>query len=57
MAEVLAQDPTVRAADIDLADAFDLAPSVAAAARWVDPALQHAAAVRARLTTHPDPEP
>jgi 3-carboxy-cis,cis-muconate cycloisomerase len=57
LAEVLAQDPTVRAADIDLADAFDLAPSVAAAARWVDPALQHAAAVRARLTTHPDPEP
>jgi 3-carboxy-cis,cis-muconate cycloisomerase len=56
LSEVLAQDPTVRATDVDLAGAFDLAPSVAAAARWVDPALRHAAAVQARIASHPDLE-
>jgi hypothetical protein len=30
---------------------FDLAPAVAAAARWVDPALRHAAAIRERLVS------
>jgi 3-carboxy-cis,cis-muconate cycloisomerase len=49
LAEVLARDPAVQDAGIDLTEAFDLAPAVAAAARWVDPALQHAAAVRERL--------
>ena len=49
LADVLARNPAVRDAGVDLADAFDLAPAVAAAARWVDPALQHAAAVHARL--------
>jgi len=51
LAEVLAQNQTVRETGIDLASAFDLAPSVAAAARWVDPALGHAARIRARLAT------
>nr|WP_294529524.1 adenylosuccinate lyase family protein [uncultured Rhodopila sp.] len=49
LADVLARDPAVQDAGVDLADAFDLAPAVAAAARWVDPALQHAAAIRERL--------
>jgi 3-carboxy-cis,cis-muconate cycloisomerase len=49
LAEVLARNQTVRDAEIDLTDAFDVAPAVAAAARWVDPALRHAAAVRERL--------
>jgi 3-carboxy-cis,cis-muconate cycloisomerase len=49
LAEVLARSQTVRDANIDLTDAFDIAPAVAAAARWVDPALRHAAAVRERL--------
>jgi hypothetical protein len=31
--------------------AFDLAPAVAAAARWVDPALRHAAAICERLVS------
>jgi 3-carboxy-cis,cis-muconate cycloisomerase len=49
LADVLARNPAVQDAGVDLADAFDLAPAVAAAARWVDPALQHAAAIRERL--------
>ena len=49
LADVLARTRAVRDAGVDLADAFDLAPAVAAAARWVDPALQHAAAIRERL--------
>ena len=51
LAEVLAQNPTSRDAGADLASAFDLAPAVAAAARWVDPALNHADALRARLAS------
>ena len=50
LAEVLAADQSVRDANVDLTDAFDLGPSVAAAARWVDPARHHSATVRARLT-------
>jgi 3-carboxy-cis,cis-muconate cycloisomerase len=49
LADVLAQDPTAREAGVDLAPAFDLAPAVAAAAQWVDPARHHADAIRARL--------
>jgi hypothetical protein len=41
----------IRSADVDLSGAFDLAPAVAAAARWVDPALRHAAAIRERLVS------
>jgi 3-carboxy-cis,cis-muconate cycloisomerase len=51
LADVLARTQAVRDAEVDLADAFDLAPAVAAAARWVDPALRHAAAVRGRLAS------
>jgi 3-carboxy-cis,cis-muconate cycloisomerase len=49
LAEVLAQDAAIRETGVDLAPAFDLAPAVAGAARWVDPALRHAEAIRARL--------
>ena len=49
LADALAQDPTARDAGVDLAAAFDLDPAVAAAARWVDPALNHANGIRARL--------
>lgn len=49
LAEVLAGDQTARTAGVDLGPAFDLAPAVAAAARWVDPALRHGAAIRERL--------
>jgi 3-carboxy-cis,cis-muconate cycloisomerase len=56
LAEVLAEDQTVRAANIDLSNAFDLTPSVTAAAGWVDPARRHAAAVRVRLTLQDHPE-
>ena len=49
LAEVLAQDPAARDSGVDLTPAFDLAPAVAGAARWVDPALRHAEAIRARL--------
>src|SRR4051812_6832455 len=49
LADVLARTPAVRDAGVNLTAAFDLAPAVAAAARWVDPALQHAASVRERL--------
>jgi 3-carboxy-cis,cis-muconate cycloisomerase len=49
LADVLARDPVARDAGVDLAPAFDLAPAVAAAARWVDPALRHADGVRVRL--------
>jgi len=55
LAEVLARDPAVQDSGIDLAKAFDLAPAVAAAARWVDPALQHAAAIRERLEQREEP--
>jgi 3-carboxy-cis,cis-muconate cycloisomerase len=50
LAEVLASDQ-------DLDDAFDLAPAVEAAARWVDPALRHADAVRLKLAANHHPEP
>ena len=49
LAEVLAQNPTSRDAGVDLAAAFDLDPAVAAAARWVEPAINHAYAIRARI--------
>ena len=55
LADVLAGDQAVRDACIDLRDAFDLAPAVAAAARWVEPALQHAAAIRQRLAAQAQP--
>ena len=55
LAEVLARDPAVQDSGIDLAKAFDLAPAVAAAARWVDPALQHAATIRERLEQREEP--
>ena len=55
LADVLVRDPTVQDSGVDLAEAFDLAPAVAAAARWVDPALQHAAAIRERLEQREDP--
>jgi 3-carboxy-cis,cis-muconate cycloisomerase len=51
LAEVLARTPAVQQSGIDLTGAFDLAPAVAAAARWVDPALRHAAAIRQKLAT------
>jgi 3-carboxy-cis,cis-muconate cycloisomerase len=57
LAEVLAENQAVREADVDLTSAFDLAPSVTAAARWVDPARRHAAAVRARLILQDHLEP
>jgi 3-carboxy-cis,cis-muconate cycloisomerase len=57
LTEVLAKDPVVRERNFDLSSAFDLTPSVTAAARWVDPALRHAAAIRARLTPQNRPEP
>jgi len=47
LADVLAENPTARGAGVDLTAAFDLAPAVAAAARWVDPALEHANGIRA----------
>jgi len=47
LADVLARTPP----DVDVTAAFDLAPAVAAAGRWVDPALRHAAAIRARLAS------
>jgi 3-carboxy-cis,cis-muconate cycloisomerase len=50
LAEVLAENPATGEPDVDLTGAFDLTPSVTAAARWVDPALRHAAEIRARLT-------
>jgi 3-carboxy-cis,cis-muconate cycloisomerase len=49
MREVLAADPAVQAAGVDLAPAFDLAPAIAAAGPWVDRAVAHAARVRALL--------
>jgi 3-carboxy-cis,cis-muconate cycloisomerase len=49
LADVLARNQAARDAAIDLTDAFDLAPAVAAAARWVDPALRHAGAISERL--------
>ncbi|MFL5257171.1 MAG: adenylosuccinate lyase family protein [Rhodopila sp.] len=50
--DVLSQEPAVRDCGVDLAPAFDLAPAVAAAAWWVDPALRQAAAVRERLSAN-----
>jgi 3-carboxy-cis,cis-muconate cycloisomerase len=49
LADVLARNQAVRDAGVDLTDAFNLAPAIEAAARWVDPALRHAAAVREGL--------
>jgi len=49
LAEVLAQDPAARDSGVALTPAFDIAPAVAGAERWVDPALRHAEAIRARL--------
>ena len=58
LADVLAQNPASRDAGVDLAGAFDLEPAVAAAARWVDPALRHADAIRRRLAPDDaDPQP
>lgn len=47
---VLERNPEARAADIDLAGAFDLAPAIAAAGPWVDRALSEAARVRKNLS-------
>jgi 3-carboxy-cis,cis-muconate cycloisomerase len=41
------------ARDVDLNSAFDLAPAVAAAARWVDPALKHAAQIVTKIQEVP----
>jgi 3-carboxy-cis,cis-muconate cycloisomerase len=49
LADALSRTQAVRDAGVDLTAAFDLAPAVAAAARWVDPALQHAASAREHL--------
>ena len=49
LAETLKKSPEAR--DVDLNSAFDLAPVVAAAARWVDPALHHAATIRQQIKT------
>ena len=46
---VLARDPAVMGAGIDLAASFDLAPAVAAAAAWVDRAVMEARAARGAL--------
>lgn len=47
--EVLAREPAIREAGVDLARGFDLGPAVAAAAGWVDGAVADAARVRAVL--------
>jgi 3-carboxy-cis,cis-muconate cycloisomerase len=49
LADVLHRDPTSRDAGVNLVAAFDIAPAVAAAARCVDAALQHARAIRQQL--------
>ncbi len=46
---VLARDPGVVSAAVDLAPAFDLEPAVAAASRWVDRAIAEARQVRSTL--------
>jgi 3-carboxy-cis,cis-muconate cycloisomerase len=46
---VLARDPAVTAAGIDLGPAFDLTPAVAAACPWMDRAVKQAVTVRAAL--------
>jgi 3-carboxy-cis,cis-muconate cycloisomerase len=51
LADVLAKDATARDSGVELAPAFDLAPAVTAAARWVDPAINHADRIRARLAS------
>jgi 3-carboxy-cis,cis-muconate cycloisomerase len=51
LADVLARTHAVRDTGIDLTGAFDLTPGVAAASRWVDPAIRHAAAIRERLAS------
>jgi 3-carboxy-cis,cis-muconate cycloisomerase len=48
---VLEGDTEVRAAGVDLAGAFDLAPAVEAAAAWVDRALREATRVRGLLSS------
>jgi 3-carboxy-cis,cis-muconate cycloisomerase len=56
LVDVLRQNPTSRDAGVDLAAAFDLAGAVAAASRWVDPALDHAHTIRQRLAAdHENP--
>ncbi|HKM64293.1 MAG TPA: adenylosuccinate lyase family protein [Acidisphaera sp.] len=47
---VLARDPRVSAAGVDLAVVFDLAPAVAAASPWIDRTTTDASRVRARLS-------
>jgi 3-carboxy-cis,cis-muconate cycloisomerase len=51
LADALAKDASARDAGVDLAPAFDLAPAVTAAAQWVDPAIDHADRIRARLAS------
>jgi 3-carboxy-cis,cis-muconate cycloisomerase len=53
LAEVLARSQAARDAGVDLTSAFDLAPAIAAAERWVDAALHHAATIRERLVSSP----
>jgi 3-carboxy-cis,cis-muconate cycloisomerase len=50
LADVLAANPTVQDAGVDLSSAFDLAPAVSAAAQWVGPALLHAGAISEHLS-------
>jgi hypothetical protein len=45
LSDVLTGDQTARDAGVDLTGAFDLTPAIAAAARWVNPALRHATAI------------
>jgi 3-carboxy-cis,cis-muconate cycloisomerase len=49
LADVLRQNPLSRDAGVDLAAAFNLAPAVAAASRWVDRALEYARTIGERL--------
>jgi 3-carboxy-cis,cis-muconate cycloisomerase len=51
--EVLARSQVARNTGVDLAPAFDLSPGLAAAARWVDAALRHAATIRERSASTP----
>jgi 3-carboxy-cis,cis-muconate cycloisomerase len=51
LADVLARTQAAHDTGVDLTGAFDLAPAIAAASRWVDPAIQHAQAIRERLAS------
>jgi 3-carboxy-cis,cis-muconate cycloisomerase len=51
LSDVLAGNQAARDAGVDLTGAFDLTLAIAAAAHWVDPALRHAAMIRARLAS------